>query len=79
MSETVIFEKKYGKNINDFSTIGEIEKFIEKKEGKKLKIVKLDSHGFAHSRGSIFKFKKYNIDRIFNKAIKKNWLQHLWK
>jgi hypothetical protein len=79
MSETVIFEKKYGVNINDFSTIEEIEKFIEKKEGKKLQTVKLDSYGFAHSRGSIFKLKKYNIDRMFNKAIKKNWLQHLWK
>ena len=79
MSETVIFEKKYGVDIKDYPTIKEIDNFIEKKEGKKLQIVKLDSYGFAHSRGSIFKFKKYNIERMFDKAIKKNWLQHLWK
>jgi len=79
MSETLIFEKKYGVKINDFSTIEEIEKFIEEKEGKKLQTVKLDSHGFAHSRGSIFRVKRYNIERMFNKTIKKNWLQHIWK
>jgi hypothetical protein len=32
-SKTLLFEEKYGVNIIDFSTIGEIEKFIEKKEG----------------------------------------------
>jgi hypothetical protein len=79
MSETIIFEKKYGVKLSDFSTIEEIEHFIEEREGKKLQIEKLDSHGIVPSRGSIFKFKKYDIDRMYDKAIKPNWLQHLWK
>lgn len=32
--KTVIFEKKYGVKIKDFSTIEEIEKFIEKKKAE---------------------------------------------
>jgi hypothetical protein len=37
--KTVIFEEKYGVNIEDFSTTQEIDKFIEKREGRKLKVI----------------------------------------
>jgi len=45
MTKTVIFEKKYGVNIDDFGTTEEIDVFIEKKEGKRLRVVDLDDHG----------------------------------
>ena len=45
MSKTVIFEEKYGVNIDDFSTTEEIDEVIEKQKGRKLKVVKFDSHG----------------------------------
>lgn len=37
--KTVIFEKKYDTNIDNFSCTEELDKFIEKKEGKKLKVI----------------------------------------
>ena len=43
--KTIIFEDKYSKNINDFSTTNEIDKVIEKKIGRKLKVVTIDNHG----------------------------------
>jgi hypothetical protein len=69
-SETIIFEKKYGVNINDLSTIEEIDKVIEEKEGRELQIIKLDDHGIAHSRGNVFDLGKYDIDRMFDETIK---------
>ena len=39
MTKTVIFEEKYGVNINDFSTTEEIDEVIEKQKGRKLEIV----------------------------------------
>ena len=70
MSKTVIFEKKYGVNINDFSTIEEIDKFIEEKKGKKLELIKLDDRGIAHSRGNVFELRKYDINRILDETLK---------
>ena len=43
--KTVIFEKKYGVNIDDFSTTEDIDKVIEKQKGRKLEIVNIDDHG----------------------------------
>ena len=44
-TKTVIFEDKYNVNINNFSTTDEIDKVIEKKIGRKLKMVKINNHG----------------------------------
>lgn len=44
-TKTVIFEDKYGVSISDFSTTHEIDEVIEKKIGRKLKMVKIDNHG----------------------------------
>ena len=64
-------KKKYGVNINDLSTIEEIDKVIEEKEGRELQIIKLDDHGIAHSSGNVFKLREYDIDRMFDEAIKR--------
>ena len=42
MSKTVIFEEKYGVNINDFSTTEEIDEVVEKQIGRKLEIVRIE-------------------------------------
>lgn len=45
MTKTIIFEKKCGVDIADFKTTEEIDAIIEKAEGRKLRVVKLDDHG----------------------------------
>ncbi len=70
MSKTVIFEERYGVNVNDFSTTEEIDEVIEKQKGRKLEIVKIDDHGIVPSRGNVFKIRKYDIDRMFEETIK---------
>jgi hypothetical protein len=71
MTKTVIFEKKYGVNVGDLSTTEEIDEIIEEKIGRKLQIIKLDDHGIVHSRGNVFKLREYDIDRMFDEAIKR--------
>ncbi|MBE9592888.1 MAG: hypothetical protein IMF19_05355 [Proteobacteria bacterium] len=70
MGKTVIFEERYGVNVNDFSSTDEIDKVIEKKIGRKLQIINLDDHGISHSRGSVFKLRKYDIDYMFDETVK---------
>ena len=70
MRKTVIFEERYGVNVNDFSSTDEIDKVIEKKIGRKLQIINLDDHGISHSRGSVFKLRKYDIDHMFDETVK---------
>jgi len=41
MTKTLIFEEKYGVNIEDFSTTTEVDEFIEKKLGRKLRVKKM--------------------------------------
>lgn len=45
MTKTAIFEKKYNVNIDDFATTEEIDRFIERKICRKLKMVNVDDHG----------------------------------
>lgn len=70
MGKTVIFEEKYSVDVRDFSSTEEIDKVVEDKIGRKLQIVELEDHGIVHSRGNIFKLKKYDIDRLFEETIK---------
>ena len=70
MGKTVIFERKYDVNVNDFSTTKEVDEFIEKKIGRKLQIVKIEDHGIVHTRGNVFKLRKYDIDHRFDETLK---------
>ena len=45
MPKTIVFERKYNVSIADFKTTEEIDAIIEKAEGRKLRVVKLDDHG----------------------------------
>jgi hypothetical protein len=42
--KTLVFEEKYKINIEDFPSTKEIDKFIEKKAGKKLKVIRINTN-----------------------------------
>ncbi len=68
--KTVLFEEKYNVDICEFSTTEEVDKFIEKREGKKLEIVSLEG-GIVNARGNVFPVLDMDIDSVFDKAIGK--------
>ncbi|MEA1870071.1 MAG: hypothetical protein U9N09_08025 [Euryarchaeota archaeon] len=70
MTKTVIFEKKYGVDIEDFSTTTDVEKFIENITSKKLQVANPEDHSIASSRGSVFKMRTYDIDNRFDETIR---------
>jgi hypothetical protein len=45
ITKTLTFEKKYRVDIADFKTTEEVDGLIEKREGRKLRVVKLNDHG----------------------------------
>ncbi len=61
--KTVLFEEKYNVDISEFLTTEEVDKFIEKKERKKLEIV--------NDRGNVFPVLDMDIDSVFDKTIGK--------
>lgn len=69
MVGTILFEKKYKTEIRNFSTTSQVNKFIEKEEGKKLDVVMIATD-IVTSRGDILPMLDENIDEMFDKAIK---------
>ena len=69
MVGTVLFEKKYNTQIKNFSTTSQVNKFVEKEEGKKLDVVVIKTD-VVTSRGDILPMLDENIDEMFDKAIK---------
>lgn len=67
-SRTVIFEKKYKANMNDFHSIEDVDKFIEGKIGRKMKVTKTDSN-IVDNTGNVFKIKQYDINGLIDKAL----------
>lgn len=45
MTKTVIFEEKYGVNINNFSGTDEIDEVVEKWKGRKMEVIVIGSCG----------------------------------
>ncbi len=68
--KTVLFEEKYNVDISEFLTTEEVDKFIEKKERKKLEIVSLEG-GIVNERGNVFPVLDVDIDSVFDKTIGK--------
>ncbi len=69
MRKTVIFEKKYGVDIEKFSTTSDVEKFIEDKIGRELQFIEPCGHGIVSTRGNIFKLRDYDINRMLDETI----------
>jgi len=68
-NKTVIFEEKYGVDIEKFSTTRDVEKFIEDKIGRELQVIEPIGHGVVSTRGNVFKLRDYDINRMFDETI----------
>lgn len=68
---TVIFEEKYGVNIDDFSTTEEIDDFIAKKLGKKSLDVEFIHRDVVSARGAVIQIVNNEIDKKFDMATKR--------
>lgn len=68
---TVIFEEKYGVNIDDFSTTEEIDDFIAKKLGKKSLDVEFIHRDVVSTRGAVIQIVNNEIDKKFDMATKR--------
>ena len=69
MRKTVIFEEKYGVDIEKFSTTSDVEKFIEDKIGRELQVIEPCGYGIVSTRGNIFKLRDYDINDMFDETI----------
>jgi hypothetical protein len=60
MAKTVIFEEEYGIDIKDMKSTEDVDTVIEKRIGRKLKVVHVD----------MFPIKEYNIEKKLDEALK---------
>ncbi len=66
---TVIFEDKFHKDIKEFATTAEIDKFVAKQTSKEsLDIILLDQT-IVDKRGSIFEEMDIDIEAAFTEAL----------
>lgn len=70
-ARTIIFEDKYGVNIDDFSTTEEIDDFVAKKLGKKSLDVEFIHRNIVSARGAIVPIINNDIDKEFDIAVKR--------
>ena len=63
-----IFQKRFGKDPQSFNTTEEIDNFVKKKTGKKIK-VRIAHPSVVTRRGFVFKIKKLNVGKRFKKAL----------
>jgi len=66
--KTIFFERAFNTKIEFFKTIEDIDKFIERKRGRKLRVVEIATP-LVPKRGSIFRIRSYNIDKIVDEVI----------
>jgi hypothetical protein len=67
---SIIFEKKYGVDVKRFSTTEQVDEYMKGQIGRDLRVKKIESGVVTH-RGNTFPLKEYNIDEIFDKAIRR--------
>jgi hypothetical protein len=68
---SLIFEQKYKTPLKDFSTVEEINKYVEKKEGRKLDYKRSDNIIMAKG-GSVFKINTTNPSKVIDNVLFKN-------
>lgn len=73
-ARTIIFEDKYGVNIDDFSTTEEIDDFVAEKLGKKSLDVEFIRRNIVSARGAIVPIVNDDIDKEFDIAVKSDWV-----
>jgi hypothetical protein len=67
---SLIFEKKYDVTLKNFSTIEEINRCVEKKEGRKLDYKRSDNIIMAKG-GSVFKINTTNPSKVIDTVLSK--------
>ncbi|MCK4730723.1 MAG: hypothetical protein KAT28_05385 [Candidatus Aenigmarchaeota archaeon] len=64
--KTVIFERKYGVDIRDYSTTTEVDKFIESQIERKLRLVEPRGYGLVPEGESL---EDYTLNDLVDKTI----------
>lgn len=67
-SKTVFFEDKWGEKISKFASTKDVDKFVEKRSGRKLEIKRIDSNLVSRS-GNIFKIIPLRTKNKFRKML----------
>lgn len=62
--KTIFFEKRCGVNIEQFSTIHEVDKFLEEKLGKRFEDIELwdPNSNLISDAGNIFRIRDTDVD-----------------
>jgi hypothetical protein len=69
MQKTVLFEKQYNVNVNQFNTTDDVDRFLsEKNGGRKLGVVRV-SGNIIERTGNMLPVKRINTDDLIDKAI----------
>ncbi|MCX6677216.1 MAG: hypothetical protein NTU95_04635 [Methanothrix sp.] len=67
-SKTVFFEDKWGEKISKFASTKDVDRFVEKRSGKKLGIKRIDSNLVSRS-GNIFKIIPFKTINKFRRML----------
>jgi hypothetical protein len=68
LQRTVLFEKHYQVDVGEFKTTDDVDRFLEKRSGRKLGVVRI-SGNIVEKTGNILPVKQINVDNIIDKAI----------
>ena len=68
MAKTIFFEERCGENISKFYSTKEIDRFVGKRMGTKLKIKKMDTN-LVHKSGNVLDVSSANITSRFRKML----------
>jgi len=68
VQKTVLFEKHYQVDVNQFKTTDDVDRFLEERSGQKLGVVRI-SGNIVEQTGNILPVKHINADNIIDKAI----------
>jgi hypothetical protein len=64
--KTIFFERAFGDDIGSFSTTKEIDRFVEERRGKKMKVVEISTPLVP---GNVFRIRCYDIDELVDRAL----------
>jgi len=65
---TVFFERAFDVSINSFKTTEDVNKFIEKRRGRKLRVRRIETP-LVSRRGSIFRIGHCDVDELVDEAL----------
>ena len=66
--KTIFFERAFGVDIRSFNTTEDVDKFIERRRGKKMRVVEINTH-LVQKRGNVFRIRYYDIDGLVDRTL----------